>query len=247
MKQRYLATVAYDGKDFWGWQSQHHHRNVHDTIEDALAKFHPEYVEIVGSGRTDRGVHAKGQRFHFDSSLGLSCRQMMLAINSNLPEDVKVVNIEIVPTSFHCRFHATTKRYDYWINNGPYDLFERDRQLYVKDPLNLDLMRQASLLFIGQHDFSTFCANRLSEQENQVRSISRLDIIQHGTTIQLIFEGKGFLRYMVRMLTQTLIEVGRQRITVDDAARMLAAKDKDVCRFNAKPHGLYLVEVRYED
>jgi tRNA pseudouridine38-40 synthase len=247
MKQRYLATVAYDGKDFWGWQSQHHHRNVQDCIEEALAKFHPVYVEIVGSGRTDRGVHAKGQRFHFDSDLNMTCHQMMAAINCNLPEDVKVTAMEVVPSSFHCRFHATRKRYDYLINNGPYDLFLRNSHLFVKDILDIQQMRQASLLLIGEHDFSTFCANRTSEKENQVRTITRLEIIKTDHTIQMIFEGKGFLRYMVRMLAQTLIEVGRGRITIDQVQEMLEAKDKDACRFNAKPYGLYLMEVHYEN
>jgi len=244
--KRFLVTCSYDGSDFAGWQKQENKRCVESEIEKALAGFDQRASSIVGSGRTDAKVHALAQRFHYDTTLEISASQVVKALNSHLPEDIFIKEAQAVSRDFHARFHAINKCYRYLINNRDYDVLMRNYQTYVKDRLDVARMRETAELFVGHQDFATFCATTFEEKENQVREIRSLVVSDNEGIITLTFEGKSFLRYMVRMISQTLIEVGRGKLTKDEVEEMLKAKDKSACRYNAKPEGLYLVRIDYE-
>ena len=244
---KYLVTCAYDGSNFTGWQRQKNSRSVQGEIEKAITCFDKVDHIIVGSSRTDAKVHALGQRFHWQTSLKLSEYQVVRALNSHLPPDIRALAAVVVPDDFHARYSVRGKSYRYIINNGQYDVIRRNYQTFIRNKLDVEKMKEAAELFIGEHDFTSFCATTLAEKENQVRKLQRLTIEKQDDIITLTFYGNGFLRHMVRMLTQTLIEVGRGKIDKTAVAKMLAAKDKRACRYNAKPEGLYLLQVEYAD
>lgn len=243
---RYKAVVSYDGTHYIGWQVQPHGITVQEVIERVLEQISHKRTWIVASGRTDAGVHAKGQVFHFESDFYLNASLWKKALNGHLPADIRIHSLVEVNPEFHARFHARGKRYDYLINLGEYDVFMRDHAFQCYYSLDVEKMKEASTLFLGKHDFSSFCSNPLKSHPDQVRTITRLQFQQEGDILRIIYEGNGFMRYMVRMLTGTLIEVGRRRLHYDEVKVMLEAKSKTACRYNAKPCGLYLMEVFYD-
>ena len=243
--KRFLVTCAYDGSNFAGWQKQKNKRCVQSEIENAISVFDTRDYRIVGSGRTDAKVHALGQRFHWDTEISIDGNQTVKAINAHLPEDIRIVEALEVPLTVHARFSAIGKCYRYLINNGTYDIFARNYQGFVREKLDIEKMRNASTVFCGEHDFTSFCATTLLEKENQIREITSITIDKTDDLITLQFDGNGFLRYMVRMITQTLIEVGKGKLTEKDVETMLRAKNKKACRYNARPEGLYLVGIEY--
>ncbi|MFV0255747.1 MAG: tRNA pseudouridine(38-40) synthase TruA [Erysipelotrichaceae bacterium] len=246
MSRRYLVSCQYDGSAFMGWQLQPELRSVSAEILKALKAFHKKDIVIYGCSRTDALVHASDQRFHFDSDLNISADKMKIAINTYLPEDIVVNAVELVDSNFHARYHATAKEYQYLINNGVYDIFRRNYQVHIKDGLDVEKMKEASKLFLGEHDFTSFNASPLKEIPNQVRKISKIDITKDQDIISISYQGTGFLRYMVRMLSQCLIEVGLNKITLLEVKEMLEKKDKDVFRLNGEPQGLYLRRIYYD-
>lgn len=243
---KYKVTVAYDGSSYYGWQSQKDVVNIQDTIEKALSVIHKEPVRIIASGRTDRNVHAYGQVFHFETTLFLTAQQWIKAMNSNLPYDIRILDVQPVNEDFHARYDVIKKRYDYYLNSGEYNLFERNYVTQLGYTLDIDSMKEATGIFIGTHDFSSFCGNSFEETPNQVRTIEKLEIVEENNKIHFIFEGDGFLRYMVRMIVGTLIEVGKGKLSLQEVKDILEAKSKDVCRFKAPAEGLYLTEVYYK-
>lgn len=247
MMQRFKAVVSYDGFDYAGWQIQPAERGatIQQTIQDAISVICQQPVSITGSGRTDAQVHAWGQVFHFDVDFSLNAFQWKRAINGHLPKDIHIRSIEAVDSRFHARFDAIGKRYEYRIQLGEANVFTRRYTFQSPWTLNVQAMREGAAYLIGEHDFSSFCANSRAEMPDQVRTITRLELAEENDQLRLIFEGSGFLRYMVRMMTGTLIEVGRGRLAPQDVQWMLQAQDKQICHFNAKPQGLTLVEVYY--
>jgi len=244
--RRFKAIVSYDGSRYVGWQTQAHGISIQSTIEAAISSICLKKTSITGAGRTDAKVHAKGQCFHFDTDFYLDAPKWKQAINGHLPKDIRIVSLEEVDHRFHARFSVINKRYDYVINLGEYDVFTADYAMQCWYSLNIEAMRKAAAVFIGEHDFSSFCANSFAQTTDQTRTITRLELVEEGSFLRLIFEGKGFLRYMVRMITATLIEVGRGRLSIQDVQTMMDARNKEVCRYNAQPQGLYLVRIDYE-
>jgi tRNA pseudouridine38-40 synthase len=244
---RFKVTVAYNGANFVGWQRQSKGRTVQKTIEDIISVILNKPAEITSSGRTDAKVSAVGQVFHFDSDLNIQPSQWQKALNAQLPEDIYIKDVCEVSDEFHARFNVVSKRYDYCIQTGNYDVLSYPFVFQLNRPLDLEKMRECAMLFIGEHDFTSFNATPLEMIPYQIRTIKRLDIIDEVERVRLIFEGKGFLRYMVRMITQVLIEVGLNRLTKDDVIRMFEENNKEACKLNAPPQGLTLVEVRYSD
>lgn len=240
---RYKAIVSYDGSAFDGWQIQKNGRTVQQEINKAISKITNQQINIVGSGRTDSKVHAKGQTFHFDTDKQF--KDIAHAINSQLPEDIFIRSVEPVDDDFHARYSVKWKHYDYVINNGEYSPLLRNYSCFVKKKLNIEKMKEVAQVFIGEHDFTSFNSTSKEEIENQVRTISKIDINCENDIITLSFYGDGFLRYMVRMISQTIIEAGLERITVEEVEKMLLAKSKTACNFNGEGCGLYLVEVGY--
>ncbi|WP_416326964.1 tRNA pseudouridine(38-40) synthase TruA [[Eubacterium] hominis] len=243
---RYLAIVSYDGYAYGGWQKQINTISIQEEIEKVLASIHGHPVDITASGRTDAGVHALGQAFHFDSERELDDFHWTRAMNSLLPKDIRIQHVTQVHDEFHARFDAVKKRYDYLVTNDIKNPFYERYMGKEWKELDVSRMKTCAKVLIGEHDFTSFTSNKIDPRKPRVKTITRLDIIEETDHIRMIFEGNGFLRYMVRMIAQTLIEAGKHRLDEKDVRVMLEAKDKHSCRFKAQPQGLYLVKVYYE-
>lgn len=241
--KRYKCTVAYEGKNYAGWQSQKLGNSIQEQIEAALFRIVRKPVSIVGSGRTDAGVNAWGQVFHFDGDLNLSAYQWKGAINTFLPGDIRIRHVEEVSQMFHARFCARSKCYSYRINLGEYDVFTRNTAYQCPYPLDIESMEKASTYLIGTHDFGAFNSNSYIETPDQVRTIDSIDFKLEQKTLTISYTGRGFLRYMVRMMTAALIEVGRGKMKPSDIEKKLLSKCKDTARKNAVPEGLTLMWV----
>ena len=243
---RYRAIVSYDGYAYGGWQRQENTNSIQEEIEKALASIHRREISITASGRTDAKVHALAQVFHFDSDRELDDFHFTRAINSLLPSDIRIQHILPATEAFHARFDAIGKRYDYLVTSNMTNPFYDRYMAKEWKALDVVIMRQCAAIFLGEHDFTSFTSNKIDPRKPRVKTITRLDIIEEGDHLRMIFVGSGFLRYMVRMIAQTLIEAGKHRITLEEVRDMLAAKSKHSCRYKADPQGLYLVEVYYD-
>ncbi|MFV0479950.1 MAG: tRNA pseudouridine(38-40) synthase TruA [Anaerorhabdus sp.] len=237
--------MAYDGTNYAGWQSQPEKITVQSEIEKVLKKIVDETILIHGSGRTDAKVHATGQVFHFDSNVVIDCDSWKRAFNALLPKDIVVYDVVEVAKDAHCRRDAISKQYEYRLNMGEYNLFQRNHIYQLNQKLDVEKMKEASLYFVGTHDFSSFCANTKEEKENQVRTIFDIQLKIQGDILSIQFIGDGFMRYMVRMLVGGLIEVGRGKIEPTHLKEILDKQDKDACNYNSDPCGLYLMQVKY--
>lgn len=241
---RWKAVVSYDGSRFNGWQKQINGLGIQSVIENALARIVKAPAAITASGRTDAGVHALGQVFHFDGPENISPSGWYNALNTLLPKDIRILSVEPAGPDFHARFSARKKRYDYvFTRDADNPFIDRYKTLIRKT--DLDLMRKGAEVFKGTHDFTSFCHAKVEKEKDHVKTITRIDIVEEGKDIRLIFEGNGFLRYQVRMMTGALLALGRHQITLEQLENMLEARDKEACRYNAPAKGLYLVEVSY--
>lgn len=241
------ALVSYDGFNYAGWQKQENALGIQQVIEEALYKITKENVDVVASGRTDAGVHALGQVFHFETSKNIPAIQYERALNALLPKDIRILKTEEMPDDFHARFSAVGKRYDYFCSYDIKNPFNYKYRNLLTKKLDIETMKNASKVFLGSHDFTSFASSKIDPRKPRVKTISNIEINEEGTDVHFIFEGTGFLRYQVRMMTGTLIAVGQHKIDIDDVQRMLDAKDKSACRYNAPSCGLYLVEVKYNE
>jgi tRNA pseudouridine38-40 synthase len=243
---RYKCIISYDGSGFSGYQVQPKKRTVQSVIETVLTKMHKgRPVKISASGRTDAGVHAKGQVIHFDSPLSLPVEKWELALNSMLPEDISVLSVEESDSAFHARFDANGKEYRYYLSQSPKrDPFQRNFAFHYPYPLNLEAMREASAYLLGTHDFSSFCSAR-TEVEDKVRTIETIEILQDEERISFRFIGNGFLYNMVRILVGTLIEVGSGKRQPEELVEILEKRDRRYAGKTAPGQGLYLWQVFY--
>lgn len=243
--KRYKCTVAYVGADYEGWQSQKNKRTVQEKIEEAISVITQEKTNIVASGRTDAGVSARGQVFHFDTEREMPVRKWMYAINGKLPKDIHIVDMEEAFETFHARYCVKMKQYDYRINTGPYDVFTKDTAYQCPYVLDIEKMKEASKYFIGKHDFTSFNATSLEEKQDQVRTVKEISFSLEGNILKITFLGKGFLRYMVRMMVGQLIEAGRGRILPEEIQNIMDKRSKTASLKNAPPQGLTLQKVSY--
>lgn len=239
------VTLMYDGSAFYGWQKQPKLHSVQQEIEDALTKITKTKTVIHGSGRTDAGVHALGQVFHFETALDMPDHAWKIALNNGTSAAIVILDAKRVEDSFHARFSATGKVYEYRLNVGAYNPFERHLVYQYNKPLDIPKMREAMAVFIGTHDFTTYNNTRLDFNEHQVRTIHHFDLIEEGNTLIFRIDGTGFLRYMVRMLVATVVACGSHQIDVETIQKHLEMKDKQVSKYNIDACGLYLVKVRY--
>lgn len=243
---RVHLEIAYRGPEFTGWQSQSGGRAVQDVIETALGTICGQPVRIHGAGRTDGGVHALGQSAHFDvpPSARLPAEAWTNPINAYLPPAVRVLRSRQVPDDFHSRFDATGKEYHYVLQPGPvFHPLLRDRAWHCPSPMDLDLLREAWMLFQGRHDFRCFCAGRIAPERSTIRTLSFLDIQSQRSVHRLIVRGNGFLFRMVRCLVGSVVRVARGRSSLDQIRRGL--EGIPLPRHAAPAEGLYLVRVFY--
>lgn len=246
---RWKITIAYDGTDFHGWQKQIGFRTVQQDLEKAISPLAAEgaNVAVNGSGRTDAGVHARGQIAHFDLDRDMTPHQLRRAINGNLPsDDVRVMHAETVAPDFDARRDAVSKEYRYSIWNAEImDPSERRTRAHVTKPLDLPAIHAAARLFVGTHDFAAFSANPLREVESTVRTVHSIEIFSDGPAVEFRVTGNGFLYKMVRSISGFLIAVGMGRekpVAVDE---IIASKIRTARVESAVPQGLTLWRVFY--
>jgi tRNA pseudouridine38-40 synthase len=246
MPTTFKLTIEYDGSAFHGWQRQKQARTVQQTIEQALAVMTRETVPLIGSGRTDAGVHALGQTASFRTACGLNGTAFLNGLNSLLPDDVVVHACEPMPANFHARFDAKLKHYRYHILNRPVPpAIGRQFIWHIRRALDTAAMAQAAEAFIGTHDFKAF-EGAGSPRSHTVRTVT--DSIASQTAdgrLTYDIQADGFLRFMVRNIVGTLVEVGLGKMTVQEVGVILQAKDRCRAGATAPPQGLFLIAVIY--
>jgi len=242
---RWKCLCAYDGTPFDGWQSQVGGRAVQDVIERRLAELFRTPIRIHGSGRTDAGVHALEQVFHFDAAWRHGPDKLLAALRAGLPPTIQVKSARVVPPSFHSRFSVKRKRYVYRLYAGDPDPFTRPFCWPLPRPLDLAAMRAAAAVLRGTHDFRALTALNGVEREDTVRELQRLDVMKRGARIDIIAEANGFLYKMVRSLAGVLVAVGEGRLAVAEVERILASGKRTAAVQTAPPQGLFLAKVFY--
>lgn len=257
MDKNILLKIAYDGAGFHGWQRQPDKRTVQGHLEAVLSRLFKTEILLNGTSRTDAGVHALGQQASFKADVNIPIEKLARVVNNALCgcekgsfaiSSVRIVEAEEKPPEFHARFDAKGKTYIYKINNTEMiDIFQRNYVYHVVEPLDTDAMRQAAKLLTGTHDFKSFEASGSTPRESTVRTIYRMDLLQDGDMLELHVTGDGFLYNMVRILTGTLVDVGRDKLRPQQMTDILAAKDRQTAGHTAPPFGLYLAKVYYEE
>lgn len=242
---RIALGIEYDGTAYNGWQRQRVGHGVQEPLEAAVSSVADEPVEVVCAGRTDTGVHASGQVAHFDTTSQRSERSWVLGANTNLPDDISVTWAKAVDESFHARFSATSRTYQYLIlNRLQRSALCRRRAWWVHEELDVHAMQAAAEALIGEHDFSAFRATGC-QAAHATREITALTLHRKGDFILLEVTANAFLQHMVRNITGTLVEIGRGDQPVAWAAEVLASRDRKAGGIAAPPHGLTLIAAAY--
>jgi len=245
---RWKVEVAYDGTSFYGWATQPQKNTVQDFLQDRLAViFRQEKVVIQGSGRTDSGVHARQQVFHFDGEWRHPAEHLLRALRSGLPDGILVLSVEPADGDFHARYNCVGKRYIYRIYEGWAMPYESRHYLSMENrKLDTDAMSEAASHLCGLHDFSSFIADRRDGSvQNPMVNIKRLDVDRDGPRIHITAEAKGFLYKMVRSLAGVLIDVGTGKLIPDDVLRIRNEKQRTMWVVTAPAKGLTLEKVYY--
>ena len=244
--QRWKCLVAYEGTAFSGWQAQPDKNAVQDHIERRLAELLQTEVRIHGSGRTDAGVHARGQVFHFDANWRHGAEKLLAALRGGLPPSIQVQSAEPVSNEFHARYSATGKIYHYHLIHGAWaDPFEHAFTWSVPKALDVAAMRAAAEVLRGRHDFRAFSAFGGEERENTVRTLARLDLIESGLRLRIEAEAEGFLYKMVRSLAGALVYAGMGKLTPERIAAVRETRERTAEVETAPPQGLFLMKVHY--
>lgn len=245
---RYFMTFSYDGSDFKGYQKQPKARTIQGELESVLKKINGDKnVSVVASGRTDAGVHALNQKAHFELDDNMECDKLLHSMNSMLPDDIYVKNLIEVSENFHARFDATGKEYIYQINMGEYNPLERKYVYQHSNKLDVVEMQRAMKYLEGTHSFRAFTKID-EEKDDYVRTLSQTNLIRDMkdvNKITLVFIGTGFMRYMVRNMVGTLIEIGEGKRRSEEIIDILKSEDRTQAGKTANPEGLYLRNVFY--
>jgi tRNA pseudouridine38-40 synthase len=256
MARTIKLTIAYDGTDFAGWQRQARERTVQAVLEDALAPIEKGAVTVIGAGRTDAGVHAAGQVASVAVQSAIARDELLRALNATLPDDVRVLAVDDVPSTFNARFDARRKTYHYWIWNGPAVPPALRRYVWhIPQPIALDDLARAANVIVGEHDFAAFQAagsdvkttvrRILSASVREIDTSTLIPIASAGRLMRYEVTGTGFLRHMVRKLAGTLVDIGRGRRSVEEMESILRSRDRGEASATAPPHGLVLWKVDY--
>ena len=245
-KRNYKLVLEYDGSNYHGWQRQKGVLTIQEVVETRLAIMIQAPVRLMGAGRTDAGVHARGQVANFYSETQIPPERLLNGLNSLLPEDIVALDLTLVPKEFHARFQARSKLYEYRIYNSPLPpALGRQYGWHIRQPLRWDSMESCLKSLEGRHDISSFQATGSSVRSSE-RVVLSTGIPTAGELIWVItIEANGFLRHMVRNIVGTLVEVGRGKLTVEGFSAIVAARDRKQAGMTAPARGLCLVEVRY--
>jgi tRNA pseudouridine38-40 synthase len=250
----FKLTIAYDGTDFHGWQVQSNKPTIQGEIVNVLRRITQENVQLHGAGRTDAGVHALGQVGSFRTQSALSSGEFQRALNALLPPTIRIVAAEEVGPDFNARWSARGKIYRYRLYRGkvvPPMLWRY--VLHYPFPLDEDAMRNAAVRFVGMHDFASFAASTGSEEDDKERSTNRevfsteLTRSQDGEELVFTVRGRSFLRYMVRKMVGTLLDVGRGKLQPEDVDRLYELRDRSKSGPTVPPQGLCMVSVEHDE
>ena len=242
---RFLIKFSYDGTNYSGFQKQRGLETIEGKLEEALTKVNNNIkTTITATGRTDKGVHALTQYGHADIKVKITEKKLKRALNSNLPDDIHVIETKEVDDSFHARYNVKEKTYKYIINTGEYNPLERNYVFQYNYKLDVDKMKEAIEYFLGEHDFRSFVTDN-KEKENCVRTITKVNIKEEQDKIIITFTGNGFLRYQVRNMVGLLIKIGENKLSPKDVDKIIESKDRTKASKTAPPEGLYLVNIKY--
>lgn len=238
--------VAYDGTRYHGFAKQKEVVTVQSKLEEAISYIVRHEVEVIGAGRTDAGVHAKGQCCMFESDTSIPLDKLRRAINSKLPQDIIIKEMDFAPEDFHPRFSAKRKTYRYQIRyQGDRDPFNYRYEYFYPRTLNIEDMKKAASYIEGTHDFKAFCAAG-SSVLSTVRTVYSLDIVEKDNVIQIDVCGDGFLYNMVRIIVGTLLKVGLGQTKPCEVSSIIESKDRKQAGPTVPPHGLMMLDIEYE-
>jgi tRNA pseudouridine38-40 synthase len=241
---RYKLTIEYDGSRYAGWQFQKNARSIQgELLEKAYHIFSTNQLEVYGAGRTDTGVHARGQVAHLDAPSRITPDQIKMRFNDELPSDINILSVETVHPKFHARFDAKQRSYTYQISKRR-DAFSKKYVWWIKDPLNTMMMRAAAMQLVGFHDFKSF-GDTEKEGQSTLVEMTKVEIIEDDDRIYVHIRGSHFLWKMVRRIIGILVEVGRGNMTPDDVAHLLKIHSREPAKYTAPPSGLFLEKVEY--
>ena len=239
-------TIEYDGTNYCGWQKQNNEKTIQEEIEKAIYKAVGEVVEVIGSSRTDAGVHARGMVANFKTNATIPFDRFKYAINDKLPDDIAIIESEEVSEDFHARYDSKGKTYCYSIiNRQQKPAIGRNYVYHFKWDLDIEKMREACKHFIGKHDFKAFRSLGSSVKTTE-RTIKELYIESEGEKINIFITADGFLYNMVRIIAGTLVDVGLGKNKPEDIEKIINSKDRNFAGKTLQPNGLYLLNVEYE-
>lgn len=242
----YKMIIAYDGSRYFGWEHQPGtEMTIQGKLETVFSRVLERPVDILGAGRTDGGVHARGMCAHARFETALDEETLRRTVNGYLPEDICIISLKKASDRFHSRYNAVGKTYRYtcYVGNGK-PVFDRKYVYTLDQAPDLELMRRAADHLMGKHDFASFCGNP-KMKKSTVRIVDRIEILRTGDYLTLTYHGTGFLQYMVRILTGTLLEVGFGKRDPDSIPGLIEAKDRKQAGFTAPAKGLCLMQVDY--
>lgn len=246
--KKYKCLVSYDGTNFAGFQIQKNAPTIQEILQKAFAKRFQKYIEITGASRTDAGVHALGQVIHFSLEEIKDFDHFLHQLNCILPKEIRLISIEEVSENFHSRYCAVKKTYYYFLSTGKYlSPFDRLYHVHVSPKIDISLMKEASKVFIGTHDFRAFAhqADKGCAKNKPIKTIYRFDWTPISDGYRIEIEGNGFLHKMVRNLVGLLIDVGMKTIPLEKINQILASCDRKQAGQTAPAHGLFLAKIDY--
>ena len=243
----YKLIIAYDGSKYNGFQKQtkHPEKTIQGKLEALLTKCFDEDIQLIASGRTDAGVHAKGQVCNFHTQKDLPIETVYTALKEYLPQDIAVIDLDFCSPRFHARYNALRKQYCYTLDLGTFaDPFSLKFAYHVGTPLDIEAMREAASYLLGSHDFKSFTTQK-SKTKSTVRHLHDITFQESGQKLSITYEGNGFLQHMVRILTGTLIEVGLGTRSASQIPDLIEACLRSEAGFTAPAHGLCMEQVTY--
>ena len=245
MEKKYLLIIEYEGTAYHGWQMQTNAITIQEVLEKALSRILNAKTTVLGSGRTDAGVHSEGMPAHFVTASKIATGELQLALNSILPHDISIKEVREVPMTFNARGSVKYKLYRYVVLNRDYpSALNFRRSWFIPHDLDVAAMQRAAEYLLGEHDFTSFRAGNCNAK-SPIRTMSRVEIVKRKDFLNFEFEGKGFLKHMVRNFVGTLVYVGKNKISADQVKIILEARDRKEAGPTAPSHGLCLIKVEY--